>query len=700
MQFRALVRCCPNAALRARTQRKGEFTLRCDLPLRKMRTAPAHGKPIRRHHVKGATISQPDSPEKDVTAGLRLLCTTDLHATLWPYDYTEDAEDHGGGLARLAPMVEAARAEVRSSCLFDLGDMLQGTALADIAAEAETPATHPVIRAMNLMGYDAATLGNHDFDYGLSVLDRALGAAEFPVLSANLWRRARAGDASVTGLPYKVLDNAVIDGAGKPHRIRLGLVGVAPPQTVAWNASVLGDTVYASDAVEAVAAALPQLRAEGAELVIVLCHSGLGALHQPTMSENVACELSRLDGVDVILTGHSHGRLPGPDFTSHPGVDARAGSIWGKPALMAGSHGRFLGVLDLVLTRAGDRWAIGAHRASLRPVTPDGPPPAPAILDATRGWHGSARDALSRPVAHAPKRLTTLFAMAGHSPALRMLSDAQLHAGRDLARGTVLADLPLLSAVAPARLGGRAGPGGFTDIPEGPVRARHLLSLAPFPNRLCLAEVNGAEIRKWLERSASAFCQVPKGSTDHPLMVETAPGYNLDTIFGLTYRIDLSRPAMFDPITGQARPGTKAGRIRHLTCAGRPVHDADRFALVTNAYRASGGGHFRPAPGPGGMLCTTRTLRQCLGDYLDGQDIAAVDPPPAWSFFDQNSTVLFKSGPAAACTDAGPLAPRLTDLGVAPDGFRTFRLDLSAGHGPAVAQGIRRDALASSDHGA
>lgn len=628
------------------------------------------------------------------------MCTSDLHAAIWPFDYAEDTEDPSRSLSCLAPVIEKARTGHPASCLFDLGDMLQGTALADRVSEVEDVSAHPVITAMNMLGYDAATLGNHDFDYGLGLLDMALATARFPMIQTNLDRRTASGNAPVTGCPYLVLDRHVTDTDGQLHPVKLGLLGIAPPQTTLWNASALNGAVMAQDAVRAVADALPRLRAEGADLVIILCHSGLGDGQDTPMAENVARRIAQLDGVDVLLTGHSHGHLPGPDFEDVPGVDATRAAIHGKPALMPGSNGRWLGVLDLELARDGTRWRVADHRAELREVSAQDHSPDRGILTATRDWHLHTREVLSAPVAQIRTHLDTHFAMAGHAPALRLLADAQIWAARQLVDGTGLADLPILSAIAPFRLGGRAGPGGFVDLPPGPLLARHLLNLAPFPNRLCVFKISGAEIRRWLERSASAFQQVAEGAQDQPLLVSGAPGYNLDTVYGLTYRIDLARPASFNPLTGARVTHQGPGRIRDLTRFGEPVRDTDCFAMVTNAYRACGGGHYRQDRDLDGMLCSDATLRQCLTLYLQKQAEIAVTPEPAWSFAPMNSSVLLETGPLADVARAGDLRPHLTNLGKARTGFRHVRLDLANLPPLHADAGNRRDALASPAHGA
>ncbi|MEV8466219.1 5'-nucleotidase C-terminal domain-containing protein [Fluviibacterium sp. DFM31] len=604
---------------------------------------------------------------------MRILCTTDLHAAIWPFNYATDRQDDTRGLALLAPLIHAARREAANSCLFDVGDSLQGTALADAAA-GDLSSPHPVIAAMNNLDYDAATLGNHDFDYGLEALSAAMTAARFPFALANL--RNAPGSSPALPPPFVLLDREVTDRAGRRHPLRLGVLGLAPPQTILWNAAALDGAVTAEEAAGVAEALIPQMRAAGADLIVALCHSGIGRDTDTDPPDMFAQKIARLEGIDALLTGHSHGCLPGPDYTGHPAVDAEKGAICGTPALMAGAHGRHVGVLDLDLARGSRGWTVTGAQAGLRGIPASPPPADPAILQATAQHHARTRASLRDIIATAAVPLHTVAAMVGHAPALRVLSDAQVRTAHHMLRDHSLGDLPLLSAVAPIRMGGRAGPSAFVDLPEGPIRERDLLDLAPFPNRLSVFEITGAQLRLWLERAAACYRQVSPGPEPQPLLVPGAPGYNLDTVFGVTYEIDLQAPAWFDAISGVAKARRGRGRIRRLALNGQTVTDADRFAMVTSAFRACGGGGYRAPADPEGQLFSTDTLRQCLSAHA--RDLRTLNPPgdTPWRFAPMAASVQLQTSPAATPAHFGPLERSVQDLGLDAQGFRLLRLSL------------------------
>src|SRR6202046_4033237 len=204
---------------------------------------------------------------------LRLLGLTDLHANLYPYDYYRDCSDNSVGLARAASLVAEARKEAPNCLLFDDGDILQGTPLGDLAAEAiaaDPSASHPVIAAMNTLDYAVATLGNHDFNYGLEALERAYAQARFPIVCCNV----RKSDGSPWLPPSIVIDRALVDESGTVQRLKLGVIGVAPPQIAQWDEAHVRGRLTTVDIVEAVRAELGELRPR-VDLIVVLCHSGI-----------------------------------------------------------------------------------------------------------------------------------------------------------------------------------------------------------------------------------------------------------------------------------------------------------------------------------------------------------------------------------------------------------------------------------------
>lgn len=618
------------------------------------------------------------SPTRPERMHLRILCTTDLHGHVWPFDYQTDRPAPGRGIAALANMIATARSEAANTLLFDCGDILQGTALADWAASpAAAGLDHPMMQSMNHIGYDAATLGNHDFNYGLDALALAISSAKFPIVGSNLVAQlgGQPDDDTPIVPPWCILERPMTDAAGQPHTLRIGVIGTAPPQTAIWDAAVLRGAMSARDSVEAVRAHLPHLRGAGCDLVIAISHSGLGVPDADDMDEDTSHAIAKIDGIDAILTGHSHRRLPGPDFEGTEGVDAKAGLIAGKPAAMAGAFGSDLAVLDLELAWIEGKWRPQSGGAELRPS--ENTPPDPAILSLTEMAHHATRAQLSQVVAQTHTRLHTAFSMTGRSPALALMAQAQGAAAKVLIADTPLADLPLLSAVAPFKHGGPMGPEGFIDIPAGPLRQRHMVELSPFPNQLCVLSLTGADLRAWLERIASVYSDIAPGDQDAELLSPFAPAYTFDEIHGLRYGIDLSRPKRHDPKTGRViTDGRAPGRITSITYNGRSVRPNDRFAVATNSYRASGGGGFAMIPTATPRLHSRAPLIELLTDFITSAADINVNSPAPWFFEPLGATAIVQSAPQATIQSHGDPDRTLTHIGHDADGYSVFRIEL------------------------
>ena len=266
---------------------------------------------------------------------LRLIGTSDLHANIFAYDYYRDRPDETVGLSKTATLIAAARTEAANVLLLDNGDFIQGTPLGDWSAEAmqaRPGAVHPMIAVMNHLRYDAGTLGNHEFNYGLDVLGATLASAQFPLLCCNIVRPN--GDFYFE--PYVVLERAMVDEAGASRNLRIGIIGFTTPQIVQWDQSHLTGRATTIGIVEAARLQVPRLRALGVDLVVALCHAGISKRPPAPGEENAAVALSGVDGIDAIVTGHQHLLLPGADFQGFPGVDADRGALNGVPAFMPG----------------------------------------------------------------------------------------------------------------------------------------------------------------------------------------------------------------------------------------------------------------------------------------------------------------------------------------------------------------------------
>lgn len=606
---------------------------------------------------------------------LRILATTDLHMHLLPHDYLADRPCSRFGLARTARLIERRRAEVAACVLLDNGDFLQGGPMGDLAAKGAVPGPHPAIVAMNALGYDAAALGNHDFNYGLRFLRQAVAQARFPVLAANLATRGGPDFARST-----ILRRVLTDPSGATHDLDIGIIGFLPPQTASWDHD-LTLAISCADIIDTARALVPRLRGEGAQIVIALAHSGIGPAQASPGMEHAATALAQVPCIDAIIAGHTHEVFPGPRAPQGPGIDGRRGTLCGKPAVMPGYGGSHLGIIDLSLSPLPNG-ELGVTDFTVRCEQVENDLPAMRQVSAPLSRMDRAtRSHLSARIGTSAVPLTSHFALLGRDAGLRLIAQAQRwHLRRKMRQGAVSqcwADLPILSAVAPFRAGGRGGPDHYTDIPAGPLRRRHLADLYTFPNRVTAVCVTGAQLTEWLERSASIYARQRPGGRDQPLIDPGFPAYNFDLIDGISWRIDLTQGPRYHA-DGRLRDRA-SHRISALGFRGRAVDRDARFLVVTNTYRLAGCGLFAPLLGSASVVLTDRTAsRDVLRDYLRRR--GSVAPPDGWGLRFEPVPDCFALFATARHALERPL-PRdlaLTPLTRDADGFSCLRLDLSA----------------------
>ena len=637
----------------------------------------------------GLTLLHPFSAHAQAgQAHLRLMETTDIHVHIWPYDYYSDRAVDTVGLSRTAAHVAAIRAEATNALLLDNGDFLQGNPMGDyIAYERgmKEGDMHPMIQAFNALGVDATTLGNHEFNYGLDFLMKSLAGLAAPVVSANVATTAGATPTADTTLvaPYVILERMLTDGAGETHPIKIGVIGFVPPQIMQWDRRHLEGNVTARDIVETARAWVPQMKEEGADIVIALSHSGIGAADWTEGMENASVPLAMVEGIDAIMTGHSHLVFPGPAFEGFAGVDAVAGTLHGKPAAMGGFWGSHLGVVDLMLERDGSGWRIVGTATEARPISKRNEDRSitalveddQAVLNSVAAEHEETLAYVRRAVGKTAAPLHSYFALVADDPSVQIVSQAQEWYVAQMLAGTEYAALPILSAAAPFKAGGRGGPEYYTDVPVGDVAIKNVADLYLYPNTVRAVKVTGAEVKDWLERSAGMFNQVEPGKADQVLLNPEFPSYNFDVIDGVTYRIDLSEPSKFDRDGNVVNPD--ANRIRDLAYNGAPVTDDMEFVIATNNYRASGGGNFPGAKGDTIILEAPDTNRDVIVRYIVEQGTVNPKADANWTFAPlDGATVLFDTGPKAEAFVDQVEGVSIAPAGEGPDGFARFRIEL------------------------
>ena len=529
------------------------------------------------------------------TVDLRLLETTDLHSNMLDFDYYKDTPTEKFGLVRTATLINAARQEVANSVLVDHGDVSQGSPLGDYMAAKGLSANevHPVYQAMNSLDYAVGNLGNHEFNYGLDYLHRALAGAKFPYVNANI---IDVKTQQPLFTPYLIKDTTVKDKEGKPQTLRIGYIGFVPPQIMTWDKANLSGKVTVNDITETARKYVPEMRSKGADVVVVIAHSGLSAEPYKALAENSVYYLSEVPGVDAILFGHAHAVFPGKDFAAIKGADIANGTLNGIPAVMPGMWGDHLGVVDLVLNNDSGTWKVTHSRAEARPIYDAAAKKSLAAEDSKlvsvlKASHDATREFVSKPIGQSADNMYSYLSLVQDDPTVQVVNMAQKAYVEHYIQGDPdLASLPVLSAAAPFKAGGRKNdPASFVEVDKGQLTFRNAADLYLYPNTLVVVKASGKEVKEWLECSAGQFNQIDPHSSKPQSLInwDTFRTYNFDVIDGVDYQVDVTQPARYDGECQSLNP--QAERIKKLTFNGKPIDPNATFLVATNNYRAYGG---------------------------------------------------------------------------------------------------------------
>ncbi|WP_254448014.1 bifunctional 2',3'-cyclic-nucleotide 2'-phosphodiesterase/3'-nucleotidase [Ruegeria arenilitoris] len=627
-------------------------------------------------------ITKPKLPlgqRKDDRAMIRILATSDIHMNVTGYDYYADCTDTRIGLTRTATLIREARQQaVQNDALvlmFDNGDSLQGTPYGQWAAQTIQHA-HPLPQAFAALGYDAVGLGNHDFGFGVAFLEQIAEKATYPILCSNMRYKALKSPWH----PYAILPRSVVlNGNNEP--ICIGVLSVLPPQTLQWEAHKLKGKAEVEDIVTSAHHTAANLKQLGCDLVVALAHTGLGADTFENGQENAAIPLAEIDAIDAIIAGHTHLTLPGPGHAGLKHVDHARGLVHDKPVVMPGWAGSHLGIIDLSLKRdQNKKWRVENSQAELRSIQSDVDASTVAedaeISAFFAAGHVETRAQSAEPVGRITKPLHSYFSYCGSDRSLSLLAEAQAAAVKPFLANTQFADIPVLSAVAPAKFGGRAGPRYYTDVPAGEISMRHVADIHVFPNELRAVLANGTQILDWLEMSAGLFSQLSKDGP-HLLTNPHWTGHNFDILYGATWQIDLSKHARFH-CDGSLVDAANS-RILDASFNGTPITEDQIFVVVLNNYRANGGGDFPVAKNPRLISLPSLRIQDALRDYLAGnlQPTLLAETVKPFSFAPMGSrTAILKTGPNARNYIDELAEYRPIDLGLDDEGFMQIQLTL------------------------
>ncbi|MBL5898788.1 bifunctional 2',3'-cyclic-nucleotide 2'-phosphodiesterase/3'-nucleotidase [Lelliottia amnigena] len=529
------------------------------------------------------------------TVDLRILETTDLHSNMMDFDYYKDTPTEKFGLVRTASLINAARGEVKNSVLVDNGDLIQGSPLGDyVAAKGlKKGDIHPVYKALNTLDYAVGNLGNHEFNYGLDYLHNALAGAKFPYVNANI---IDVKTKKPLFTPYLIKETEVVDQDGKKQTLKIGYIGFVPPQIMTWDKANLTGKVTVNDITETARKYVPEMREKGADIVVVVAHSGLSADPYQAMAENSVYYLSEVPGVDAILFGHAHAVFPGKDFASIKGADIEKGTLNGVPSVMPGMWGDHLGVVDLVLNNDAGKWQVTQSKAEARPIYDAAAKKSLAaedknLVNVLKHDHDATREFVSKPIGKSSDNMYSYLALVQDDPTVQIVNMAQKAYVEHFIQGDPdLAKLPVLSAAAPFKVGGRKNdPASYVEVEKGQLTFRNAADLYLYPNTLVVVKATGKEVKEWLECSAGQFNQIDTKSSKPQSLInwDGFRTYNFDVIDGVGYQIDVSQPAKYDGECQAINP--QAERIKNLTFNGKPVDPNATFLVATNNYRAYGG---------------------------------------------------------------------------------------------------------------
>ncbi|TBR44228.1 bifunctional 2',3'-cyclic-nucleotide 2'-phosphodiesterase/3'-nucleotidase [Marinomonas agarivorans] len=596
------------------------------------------------------------------TVNLRVMETTDIHMHIQDYDYYGDKQSNKVGLSRVATLIRQARKEVDNSVLVDNGDLIQGTPLGDYVAKGKIlrfGEVHPAFKAMNLLDYDVANIGNHEFNYGLDFLMKALNGANFPYIAANVY--VDDGDDNAANdqtyfQPYLIQKKEVVDTKGKKHTINIGYIGFVPPQIMTWDKDNLTGKVIAKDIVETAQRYVPEMKAKGADVIVAIPHSGMYNTPRKGMDEHATYHLAKVDGIDAIMFGHSHRVFPGDKtFDNYEGVDSTKGTVFGVAATMPGFWGSHLGVVDLVLEKQSNGWDVVSGTGSVRAIAKrEGRKRIPLveaaedINKAVAVEHEGTLAYMRQKVGETTSDINSFFALIQDDPSIQVVNNAQTWYVKNIVRGTSFDGLPILSAGAPFKAGGRGGADYFTDVKKGDIALKNVSDLYIYPNDLKVVQLTGAQIIEWLEFSAGQFNQIdPKSNAEQALVNTSFPTYNFDVIDGIQYQIDVTQPARYN--SKGEKVSDKYRRIKQVMYQGKAIDLQQNFLVATNNYRAGGGGHFPNLDGSTIVIDAPDKNRDVVANYLLSRSSISPKADGNWTFVDSfgKAKVTFTSSPKA-----------------------------------------------------
>lgn len=471
---------------------------------------------------------------------LVILATTDLHGNVWGFSYEDDKDTTNNGMARIATYVEQVRREENNVVLVDNGDTIQGNIMTDDLYN-KREGEHPVMRAMNLLEYDAMTLGNHEFNFGQNLISRIQALANFPILAANLARV----DGTMAAKPYTIIERS---------GIKIGIIGLTNPNAPRWDGEKTDPFIYAP--VGQAARRVVDIIKDKVDVIVVVSHVGIYPEYDEEGGSDGANSILELcPEVDVLIVGHDHNAIK----------EIRKNTVIGG----ARNLGREVIRIDLALNEKHEIVDRKIELVDMANYEPSDFIRKNAFIaeahKATRDFiSGGAPSADGKPsggifgkasVDFQPKNeiLGIPEGKLRDTAVMDLINTVQLmNSGADVSAAALFADT--------------------SDIPKGDINYGTIFGIYKYDNTLYRVEVTGAELKAYMEWSAACYNQWKPGDISISFNPEK-PGYLYDMFSGVDYEIDLSKPV--------------GSRIRNVMFKGKPLANDQRLTLAVNNYRYS-----------------------------------------------------------------------------------------------------------------
>jgi 2',3'-cyclic-nucleotide 2'-phosphodiesterase / 3'-nucleotidase len=497
-----------------------------------------------------------------------ILSTTDMHGRVLPIDYYTNKYDNVG-IAKIATLVREARKNDPDLMLLDSGDTIQGTPLEYFHNKRNNTPPDPMMLAMNALHYDAMTVGNHEYNFGLKVLEKARSEAQFPWLSANSYEK---GTSKTHYKPYLIKE---VEG------VRVGVLGLTTPGIPNWENPPSYAGLEFRETVSEAKKWVPILRdQEKADLVVIAMHMGLEEdLRTGTTSpsqvpnENAAVAIARqVPGVDLILMGHTHREVPALVVN---GVLLTQANRWASHVARVDAY--------LEKNERDGRWHVVAKSARTIAVT-EKTTIDPEVAKLGEPYDEETQAWLGRAIGESSEELTARDCRFHDSAIIDLIQRVQMEAGN--------ADVSLAACFNPQ-----------ARIPQGQVTVRDIAGLYEYENTLVTLELTGQQLKDALEHSTRYFRDFVAGKSLNELVDQRIPGYNFDVAQGVTYDIDLTKPV-----------GT---RIQNLKYKGQPLNPDQQLKVVTNNYRVNGGGGFTMYKDAPVVYRSSAEVRELIIDWVE-----------------------------------------------------------------------------------